>query len=84
MEWTFTTMGARETTLTGALKWQDGVLMQEWSIKVRYDGQWHVRYEWRPVPTVDTPARPPVDSTWVCPIGHEGCTRNCGSYGCGN
>lgn len=19
-----------------------------------------------------------------CPINHEGCTRNCGSYGCGN
>lgn len=23
-------------------------------------------------------------SDWQCPISHEGCTRNCGSYGCGN
>lgn len=22
--------------------------------------------------------------TWKCPINHEGCTKNCGSYGCGN
>ena len=21
---------------------------------------------------------------FVCPIGHEGCTKNCGNYGCGN
>lgn len=21
---------------------------------------------------------------WVCPIGHKGCTQNCGNYGCGN
>lgn len=21
---------------------------------------------------------------WSCPIGHEGCTKNCGNYCCGN
>ena len=26
----------------------------------------------------------PVKSDWKCPINHEGCVKNCGSYGCGN
>ena len=24
------------------------------------------------------------EKRWVCPIGYEGCTKNCGNYGCGN
>ncbi len=25
-----------------------------------------------------------LDAPWKCPINHKGCTKNCGSYGCGN
>lgn len=25
-----------------------------------------------------------LKSCWKCPINHEGCKQNCGSYGCGN
>ena len=29
-------------------------------------------------------ATPDPLTTWDCPIKHEGCVKNCGSYGCGN
>jgi len=29
-------------------------------------------------------AKPDPLTTWDCPIKHEGCVKNCGSYGCGN
>lgn len=25
-----------------------------------------------------------ANDNWKCPIGSEGCTKNCGNYGCGN
>lgn len=27
---------------------------------------------------------PEADDGWKCPINYDGCTANCGNYGCGN
>ena len=36
-------------------------------------------------PVVENPIKDSIVSrSWKCPIGKEGCTSNCGNYGCGN
>ena len=36
------------------------------------------------LPLNDKPAKTQGKNKWTCPIDHDGCTRNCGNYGCGN
>jgi hypothetical protein len=56
MEWMDSTeMSRRDELPTDRLEWWDGVLMQEWCVQARLDGQWRIRYEWRPVPTREAP-----------------------------
>lgn len=37
---------------------------------------------WRVV--VRAPTHRQIIHKWDCPIGHPGCERDCGNYGCGN
>lgn len=30
------------------------------------------------------PETPAPSGQWKCPINYQGCTQNCGNYGCGN
>ncbi len=38
----------------------------------------------RALPTAEAKTQGNLNSQWKCPINHKGCTKDCGSYGCGN